>query len=154
MGQATVMRRDWPGAYVVHCDRFQQDWGEGDSSPPPGLDLAQALLSRLALHDPALPLYSATVGEDHWEHSNWYFWVKWKTEEYQIDVEAVPESHGIWLISATRVNIGLLRALFGGNDARGVDEDFLLVLHDAIKAVTANADAKWINDKEMSKLLS
>jgi hypothetical protein len=140
-----------PSNAIVQSDRFPQQWGEGDSEPPPGRDFTQALLRGLVQHDPGLILYSATVAEKHWEHSNWYFWVKWRSEEYRIAVAAIPESNGQWLVAVTRVNIGLFKAVFGGS--REVDDRFLEILQNIIRGVAGTNEVKWVDDKEVSNLL-
>ena len=138
------MRTD-KSAAIVQTDRFPVEWQEGDSHPPPGFDFAKSLLEELK-HNGAESSIDE-LEEDYWEHTNWYFWLRWNNENYDFRVECslLETDPPTWLVDITR-SIGMLRALVG----KGRERDQICVaLQEAtsrcVEQLTGAAGIQWMS---------
>lgn len=90
------------------------------------------------------------IGERDWEHSTWFFSVRWRGEAFQVDLEPSPHdtSPPTWHFGIARVR-GLLRALFGGRQSRFHVSDEILRDTGAILQQTAECGPiTWITEDE------
>jgi hypothetical protein len=139
---------------LIQSDRFPCAWSEEpDRDPPPGREFAQALLEQLGRSGTSPR--SPKVKDDDWEHSSWFFWVTWRNQEFQIDVEPSPHdtTPPDWHIGVTRKR-GLLRAIFGGRKSRfDVPDEFLRTVAAALQHTADCGAIAWITEDQAVDIL-
>jgi hypothetical protein len=134
---------------LLQTNRFPVEWGDdGDASPPPGREFADALLKRLLQAGARSRLHE--VPADWWEHSNWFFSVNWREKTYDLTVEASPNDTAppTWAVGVSKAH-GLFKALFGKADSRyEVNDEFLQEVHDCVMDSAAVNELKWVTADE------
>ncbi len=131
-------------ATIIRTDRFSVEWGDGDSSPPPGLDFACALFHDLKCGGAKSNI--DTVEHDYWEHSNWFFWITWENIRYSFRIECgfqecVP---AIWLVDITK-SIGFWRIVLGrGKKRYEIPRSFLTTVGEALERIAGVSQVDWI----------
>jgi hypothetical protein len=140
---------------ILQSDRYLCAWSENpDRDPPPGRELAQDLLQKILIAG-GNPASNQRVGDSDWEHSSWFFIVRWLDCEYQIDVEpsATDSLPPTWHIGIARVR-GVWRSLFGSRDFRfEVDDGFMQIVASSLETIAACGTVAWITeDQAVEKL--
>ncbi len=134
---------------LIQSDRFPCVWSEEpDRDPPPGREFAQALLEQFGRSGASLR--NPQVQEDDWEHSSWFFWVNWRGQEFQIDLEPSPHDSTppSWHIGIARVRGGFT-ATFRGRESRFDISDEFLRVAGSILQHTAGCDViAWITEDQ------
>ena|SRR2546421_8204003 len=134
---------------LIQSDRFPFVWSEEpDRDPPPGREFAQALLEQLG-RSGASPRHPK-VEDDDWEHSSWFFWVAWHSQEFQIDVEPSPHdtTPPSWHIGITRKR-GVFRAILGGRESRfDVPDEVLRAVAAALQHTAGCGAFAWITEDQ------
>ena len=135
---------------VISSDRFDQTWSDNpDADPPPGRDLADALLKAYST-EPGCSTTRQAVGDDDWEHTYWFIWVKHVEVEYRIDVECtlVPEEKpGKWRLIFSRQR-GLLRSLFCKPSDDELPLEFRELTERLLKKITGTPAVEWLPHNE------
>lgn len=132
-------------ATLIRTDNFAVEWGDDDSEPPPGLDFSRALLDELKRRGVESKL--GTIEKDHWEHTNWYFWVTWENVEYSFRIECSMQecAPALWLIDITRP-IGIWKSIFGrGRERHEIAASFLEVAGECLETIAKVGPVEWID---------
>ena len=134
---------------MLQSDRFAVEWGDdGDASPPPGHDFADALLKRICMAGADSSLEDLPL--DWWEHSNWFFSVTWRDTTYNLSVEPSPNDTcpPTWVVGVSK-SLGLLKSLFGNNALRHeVDDAFLRIVENCTREVAMVESVEWLTEDE------
>jgi hypothetical protein len=143
-----------PTAVLLQTNQFSAEWRENpDQDPPPGHELADALLKQLRASGAESQLES--LPSDWFEHSNWYFSVTWRIVTYDFRVElsleeTVPPT---WMISFAK-SIGVLHALFGKRErCYDVDPEFTALVEMCVATITGIKSLAWITEDEATNII-
>ncbi|MEM9283574.1 MAG: hypothetical protein AAGA96_17265 [Verrucomicrobiota bacterium] len=134
---------------MLRSHRFAVEWGDdGDASPPPGHEFADALLRRICLAGAESNL--SELPPDWWEHSNWFFSVTWKDTTYNLTLEPSPDDTNppTWMVGISK-RLGILKSLFGRNALRhDVDDAFLRIVENCTMEVAGVDSVEWLTEDE------
>ena len=121
---------------LVQSDRFPVVWGDdGDASPPPGHEFANALLKQIRMTGAKSQIEELPA--DWWEHSNWFFSVTFGGTTYNLTLEPSPDDFmpHTWYIGISK-RLGIIKGLFGSSDlSLDVDLSFFRVVQLCTKTV-------------------
>ncbi|MFT5469558.1 MAG: hypothetical protein ACI8UO_004679 [Verrucomicrobiales bacterium] len=138
-----------PTSILLQSDRFAVEWGDdGDASPPPGYEFADALLKRIRLAGAESPIEELPA--DWWEHSNWYFSATWRGTTYNLTLEPSPDDliPQTWVVGVAK-RLGVFKALFGNNALRHeVDDAFLRIVENCTMEVAGVKSVEWVTENE------
>jgi len=90
------------------------------------------------------------VGDRQWEHSNWFFWIIWRGNEFQIDLEplALDTISPTWHLGITRVR-GIFSAIFGNREnSFDVPDEFLQEAGGVLQQTAGCGPIAWITEDE------
>ena len=103
-----------PSTALITSSRFPVNWPDDpDASPPPGREVAQAILDSL-FSSGQVSLRSRTIDGDDHEHNMWFFAFDFEGNAYDINVAGALDNRtaNTWRIDVTN-QVGIFRALFG-----------------------------------------
>jgi len=135
---------------LFHAPKFSAEWGDpSDGDPPPGRELAQALLEQIsrAVHGKEP---ERNIGANDWENTAWFFWIRFREHVYQVDIEASPKDDAptLWHIGVSQVR-GLLRALLTSRRRRfDVEDEFLQIVSNALTSIANVNNIEWLTEDE------
>lgn len=143
-----------PTAVLLQTNQFPAEWGENpDQDPPPGYELASALLKQLRASGADSKLETLPI--DWFEHANWYFSVSWHGVTYDFRVELSLEEtvQPTWMISFAK-SMGVLHALFGKRErCYEVDPEFTALVGMCITTTTGINSFEWITEDEATTII-
>jgi hypothetical protein len=133
---------------VISASHFPVEWPDDpDSEPPPGKQLAQALLDDM-LRTSFFRAPKATLDDHSYEHSSWCFRIVARSASYWVDLEGDSDRRQKttrWRVSIRKYR-GVLKELFGSPDY-DVPDECLLLLKESICRVFGIDQIEWLTER-------
>ena len=140
-------------AALLRTEQFPTEWPEEGEEAPSGFDFALSLFREFK--SAGAVLFTDELGEDSWEHQNWFFRMEWEGEDYNFRIEnSVLDADGtLWFVGITRA-FGTLKAMRSSHEEKEVVSQALRDTTDRLlKAIAKPSELSWMTHGQALDIL-